>query len=124
MAKKGKTLGAWAFLVGVLVALILGILTGLSTEMGIPDWTVWILVLAGILIGVLNVSEVESKNFLLAALALVIVASQAGEMLKTSLSQVKYLGPMLSNTLIYLLVLFVPTTIIVALKSVFNIAKN
>lgn len=123
MAKeKSKTLGAWAFLVGVILALVLGILNGFNgTEP--QSWAVWILILAGIVVGIFNVTDKESYNFLLASLALVIVSSLGGNVIE-GLKDLQYIGPMLQSTLVYLLILFVPTTIIVALKSVFDIAKD
>jgi len=123
MAKNSKKLiGAWAFLVGVLVAVVVGVI-GDSLSSGLQIWVLGILVLAGILVGILNVNAKETSGFLLAALALVIVSFMGGNVID-SFGTVKIIGPMLKNILLYLLVLFVPTTIIVALKSVFEIARD
>ena len=123
MAKNSKKLiGAWAFLIGVLVALVVGIV-GDSLPAGLQVWVLGTLVIAGVLVGILNVNAKESSGFLLAALALVIVSFMGSNVID-SFGSVKIIGPMLKNILLYLLVLFVPTTIIVALKSVFEIAKD
>lgn len=123
MAKNSKKLiGAWAFLIGVLVALVVGVVED-SLSSGLQVWVLGILVLAGILVGILNVNSKETSGFLLAALALVIVSFMGGSVID-SLGTVNIIGPMLKNILLYLLVLFVPTTIIVALKSVFEIARD
>jgi hypothetical protein len=123
MAKNSKKLvGAWAFLIGVLVALIVGVI-GDSLPSSLQIWVLGVLVLAGILVGLLNVNAKETSGFLLAALALVIVSFMGGNVID-SFGTVKVIGPMLKNILLYLLVLFVPTTIIVALKSVFEIARD
>jgi hypothetical protein len=123
MAKNSKKLlGAWAFLIGVLVALIVGVI-GDSLPSSLQIWVLSVLVLAGILVGLLNVNAKETSGFLLAALALVIVSFMGGNVID-SFGTVKVIGPMLKNILLYLLVLFVPTTIIVALKSVFEIARD
>lgn len=123
MAKNSKKLlGAWAFLIGVLVALIVGVI-GDSLPPQLQIWVLGVLVLAGILVGLLNVNAKETSGFLLAALALVIVSFMGGNVID-SFGTVKVIGPMLKNILLYLLVLFVPTTIIVALKSVFEIARD
>ncbi|MFA5259228.1 MAG: hypothetical protein WC979_07195 [Candidatus Pacearchaeota archaeon] len=123
MAKNSKKLiGAWAFLIGVLVAVVVGVI-GDSLSSGLQVWVLGILVLAGILVGILNVNAKETSGFLLAALALVIVSFMGGNVID-SFGTVKIIGPMLKNILLYLLVLFVPTTIIVALKSVFEIARD
>lgn len=115
MAKKGKqkrSLGAWAFLIGVVLALILGLfdVTGATGDM-----IVIALILIGIVVGLLNVGGEETSGFLLAALALVIASSLGGSVITI---------PILNNILSAILILFVPTTIIVALKSVYEIAKD
>jgi len=121
MKSKGKILGAWAFLVGVVLAVILGILgTGYS-------WVLALLVIAGILVGLLNVTDKESSGFLLAGVSLVIVSAMGQNALDVFSSVSLWsipIGTMLAGILSALLILFVPATIIVALKSVFDIAKN
>ena len=118
---KGKisSIGAWAFLIGVILALVIG-LFGTNMNAPIQNAAVALLVIAGILVGLLNVSGKETYSFLLASLALVII-SFTGTNILGGLGD---FGRILSNILTYLLVLFVPTTIVVALKSVFVIAKD
>ena len=119
MAKKSvmELVGPWAFLVGVILAIILGIIGSAN------DLWLALLVIAGILVGLLNVSKSESQGFLLAGLALVIVAA-LGQNALGAFSSVAYIGKMLYGILNALLILFVPATIIVALKSVFALAKD
>ena len=117
MAKKVKknVLGAWAFLVGFVIAVILGIFSTAITGTAY-DIVLWTLVLFGVIIGLLNVTRKESSKFLIAAFALVIV-SYMGMGILTII-------PQIGNILSALLVLFVPATIVVALKSVFEITKD
>ena len=117
MVKKSKQnqIGAWAFLIGIVLAVTLGVFI-LQVTPTTQNIVLWILVILGIIIGVLNITNKESKNFLLAALALVIV-SYFG---KTALSIIPTLGSILGA----LLILFIPTTIFVALRLVFEIAKD
>jgi len=124
MAKKknlGSVIGAWAFLIGVILAVILGIFSAQLTTAS--NAILSILVIAGILVGLLNVGSKDSTSFLLAAVSLVIVA-YLGDTAISALGAVALIGPMLSNILNALLVLFVPTAIIVALRVVFEIAKK
>ncbi len=108
--KRNKNmLGAWAFLIGVILAVIFAFLA-------YQTWVGWVLVLIGIIIGLLNITDSEVQPFLLAGVVLVIV-SYFGSSVFTGLL---YLGDILSN----LLMLFVPATIIVALKSVFTLARR
>ena len=117
MAKfKGNAIGAWAFLIGVILAVIIGVLPTLQIQLGVSTtWLQYLLVILGLIVGFLNVANKDINTFLLAALALVIVSYMAA----ASLSIIPIIGSVFSA----LLMLFVPATVIVALKSVFSIAK-
>jgi len=118
--KIGVIIGAWAFLIGVILAIILGLFSAqLSSLYGI---IVGVLVVAGILIGLLNIKSNETSKFLFAALALVVVAYM-GDSALSSLDTVIF-GSYLRNILYALLILLIPTTIIVSLKVVFELAKK
>lgn len=109
---KGNILGAWAFLVGVILAVVIGLL-GYDPTAGMLALA---LVILGIVIGLLNIGGAELKEFLLAGVVLVIVSSLGGQ----TLLGVNYVGSIVQA----LLVLFVPATIVVALKVVFAVAKR
>jgi len=107
---KGNLLGSWAFLIGVILAVVLGALGEINTMV------VWVLVVLGIIVGLLNIQESEVEAFLMAGAVLVIVSALgSGAMSKVAL---------LERVLNAMLVLFVPATIVVALKSVFSLAKK
>jgi hypothetical protein len=113
---KGKSnlLGAWAFLIGVILAVIFGFFS-------YPVWISWIMVVIGLLIGILNIKDTESQSFLMAAVVLVIVSYFGGSVFANiKIAEI----PFLSNILTNMLILFVPATIIVALKSVFSMAHD
>lgn len=120
MVKKSKVnvIGSWAFLIGFIAAVIFGAFNRQITQVTGISYTVilWILVLLGMIIGFINVNKKEVSNFLMAALVLVVV-SYAGMGILTVIPQI---GDILSA----LLVFFVPTTIIVALRAMFEITKN
>jgi len=107
---KGNLIGAWAFLIGVILAIILGLLG--TTE----GFVLAILVVLGILVGLLNVGDEDVNPFLLAGAVLVIVSYMGAD----ALGVIAPLGEVLNA----LLIMFVPATIIVALKAVFSIAKS
>ena len=117
MPKKtgGNLLGAWAFIIGVILAIIFGVIP--ATFGGL--WLPWVLVIIGLLVGFLNIADVESQPFLIAGAILVIVAYFGGAVFTEA--RLGWGG--LSNILGNLLMVFVPATIIVALKSVFSFAR-
>ena len=117
MVKKSKknVVGVWAFLIGVILAIGIGLFseflaaTAYKTVLGV-------LVVLGIIIGLLNISTKENSQFLLAGLVLVVVGYMGQGILG--------IIPQLSKILSSLLILFVPATIIVALRTVFEVARN
>lgn len=113
-------LGAWAFLIGIVLAVLVGIFAGNRTS----PILLGILAVLGLIVGFF-VSEKEVKTFLLAAVSLVIVsfAGIQGLVLDAAIRGIN-IGKIVSSVLGTLLVLFVPATIIVVLKTVFSIAKR
>lgn len=116
---KENLIVAYAFLIGVILAVILG----LSTRYVRPNNFFYILlVILGVVIGYLNSGDKDSINFLFAIVSLVIV-SGLGNSTLVFISQLSPVLDVLNNVLRSLLVLFIPATIIVALKVVFSMAK-
>lgn len=111
-------LGAWAFLVGIILAIAAGIFSGVRGN----SWVFTVLACLGVIVGYF-VSEKESKTFLIAAVALVIVsfAGIQGMVLDSAIRGIA-IGKMVSSILGALLIMFVPAAIIVALKTVFAIS--
>ncbi|MFH1770281.1 MAG: hypothetical protein ABH828_01870 [archaeon] len=110
MAKKSKrSFGSWTFLIGTLLALLFGLI-------GVTETVSWLLVVLGLVIGLLNITDKETQSFLMAGAILVIVSALGMDAMKVI--------PVLGNVLNAMLLLFIPATIIVALKSVFQIAKE
>ena len=120
-----KSLGAWAFLIGVVLAVLIGIST---TLVSIPVLTKYsaelygVLVMLGIIVGFMNVTGKESQTFMVAGAILVIVSKFGMESVTGSLIGIG-IGDIVTSTFSALLALFVPATIIVALKAVFSIAN-
>ena len=123
---KENKIGAWSFLIGVVLAVIVGVFT---TLIPIPSLTTYsaqiygLLVFLGILVGsFISVSGKDSQTFLIAGAILVIVSKFGMESVLGSLIGIG-LANAVSSIFGALLVLFLPATIIVALKTVFSIAK-
>jgi len=114
MARAGRNiLGAWAFLAGVVLAILAAFIPSINLSTGL--WA-GIYVAIGVVIGLLNVSEAEIKEFLVAGTVLVIVSALSG----ASYQVLPYVG----NIMKALVILFAPATIVVALKVVFLAARK
>jgi general stress protein CsbA len=68
---KSKIVGKWAFIVGLIVAILASFLSGYAAT------TAVVLFLLGLVVGFLNISEKDSNKFLLAAIAMLTVELQA-----------------------------------------------
>ena len=118
---KENLIGAYAFLVGVILAVIVGLFNGFIG--GAANSVAYLsLVVLGIVVGFLNFGDKDTPMFLLAGLALVIVSGQGNSTLIFSAS-ISPILPYISEILSALLILSIPATIIVALKTVFSMAK-
>ena len=113
MAKNtGNLLGSWAFLIGVILAVVLGF----GFEGDFKETITLTLILIGVVVGFFNVADREVSPFLMSGAVLVVVSSLGGEVF----SDLVYFNGILQA----LLILFVPATIIVAVKNVFSLAKH
>ena len=122
MRSKENLIGAWGFLVGVILAIIMGIFQpSLSSQTNTILYS--LLVVSGIIVGFLNVEDKDWLNFLFAALSLVIV-SGLGQQTINNIVKLSPILAYLSSILSALLFMFIPATIIVALKSVFALAHR
>ena len=123
---KENSIGAWAFLVGVILAIIIGISTSFFS---IPSIKVYssiiygILVLLGLVVGFsINVSKKDTQSFLITGAILVVVSKFGMESVIGSVIGIG-IGDIVSSIFAALLTLFVPATIVVAIKTLFGLAK-
>ena len=120
LKSRENLIGAWAFFIGIVLAVAVGIFVRAKTD----PLILGILALLGIVVGFF-VSQNDVKSFLFASVSLVIVsfAGIQGVVLDAAIRGVE-IGKMVSSVLAALLVLFVPATIVVSIKTVFSIAKS
>ncbi len=111
----GSIIGSWAFLIGVILAVLFG-LFGASAGADLGNALVYILVVIGLIVGLLNIADRETTPFLLAGLTLIIASTLGRDVISTV--------PVLAGVLDALLLVFVPATIIVAIKHVFSLARR
>jgi len=119
---KENLIGAWAFLIGIILALAIGVVGTIFEK----DFVLVILVVIGLIVG-FSFSKVSAKDintFLLAAVSLVIVSFSGAEVTNDIRFLTLDIGGIISSVLGALLVMLVPATIIVAVKSLFSIAQK
>ena len=116
-----KTMGRYSFIAGVILALVLGLAAGVMGE-HTEGILASFLVLLGIIVGFLNVSGKESRQFLIVAAVLVLVAGVGGA--TQSLDNIMFIGEYMAGIFDQLLAFLIPATIVVALKEIGSIAKG
>jgi len=109
-------LGSWSFLVGIILAVVLG----LGFVPAYQNTLVWVVFLLGIVVGLLNIAAKEVGAFLTGGTVLVLVSFLG---VQVGIFDSAALAP-IANILKGILTLFVPATIIVALRSVFIMAER
>jgi hypothetical protein len=103
------TVGKWAFIVGLVLAVVAGLVFQAA-------WVVWVLVLLGVIVGLLNISGAETQSFLIAAIAFTLAA--------TALSAIPFVGGILTTILRYIGAFVSGAMVIVALKALFQSARR
>ncbi len=119
--------GEWAFLLGVLLAVVIGLF---SSQLGsdMIGYVYAVLVLLGLVVGLLNIREKEINSFLIATIALIAVASSWQPVTAILTTVMGSLGGALVAWIqgfFGALVAFVsPAAFVVALKAVYNLASR
>lgn len=115
-----KQIGNYSFIIGVIIAVVLGLAT---PKLGTAQQWLWsLLVVLGLVVGFLNVSGKETKEFLWVTVALVVVAF-AGSAQVNSWEKVELIGTYLKGIFDSILAFVVPASVVVALKDVWELAK-
>lgn len=127
MAKKNMNhYGEYAFLAGVVLALLLGVLSS-TLPTGTAPVVIMVLVLLGIIVGLVNVTVKEAQTFLVATIALLLAAT-AWTPLITILSIFGDMGTTVAlwmgGFVTHLVAFISPAAFIVALKTIYLLAKD
>jgi len=110
MAKKNNlgTVGKWAFIIGLLLAVIAGLIQGFYT---IP-YLALILVILGLIVGFLNIAEKDTVKLLVAIIALMGVGTAA----------VMVIGDVITS--INSILISLVENIVVAVKAIYETGKR
>ncbi len=104
-------IGFWAFILGLVIAVIAGLIQPQTPVMFI------ILIILGIIIGLLNITGKEIMLFLIATIAIIIMGNVF------IYFNVLDIGKILSGIMTYLAVLMSPAAIIAAIKALWSVGK-
>lgn len=120
-----EKIGSWAFIIGVIIAVITGLAVGamgLVTEAWV-GYVPLLLVILGFIVGFLNIGDKEVAPFLVAAIALM-VAAMAGTGLLEINKVLAPLGSVLQSMFHYITVFVAPAALIVALLDFYRLSST
>ncbi|MEM5853302.1 MAG: hypothetical protein QXG39_07635 [Candidatus Aenigmatarchaeota archaeon] len=106
-----QKIGEYSFLVGIVIAVLAGLLLQSGGLVAIA------LVILGLIVGLLNITAKETTPFLIASVALLLAGSAGLEKLPIV---GRYLEAIVGNIVVFV----APAAAIVALKTVFDLAKK
>ena len=119
--KMASKLGQWAFIIGVVLAMAIGLFSA-NMEASTRGTLSLLLVLLGLVVGFLNVTEKETVPFLVAAAALMLTATSVGTLQSIDLGV--GLGNYLAGIVSQIGVFVAPGAVIVAIKAIYSLARD
>ena len=106
-----QKLGAYAFLLGVLVSIIFGLIYTINTT----TWVTVVLIILGIIVGLLNIADRNVTLFLIASIAFIATS--------TSLNALPLLGDILRSIIVNFIHFVSPAALIVSVVAIIRIAN-
>jgi len=119
-----QKIGSYAFLLGVIIAIIAGATAAVA--IGVPgvEHVPLVLVVLGLIVGFLNISDKEVQSFLVAGIALMAIGIPGSALGELNKIQVIPLGDILSTILVMISLFAAPAVLIVALKAFYKLSKT
>ena len=114
--------GKWAFIIGALLAVLMGILEAVGQPLGTNAWLVLLLLVAGLVIGFVNISAKEAQPFLVASVAVLLAAGAANLVAANTLFSP--LGALLAAVVKDIVLVVAPAALVVALRAVYGFAAE
>jgi len=119
---KGKSnilgiIGFWAFILGLVIAVVFGIMAALGMAMGAMPAIIIVLIILGLVVGFLNITAKEILLFLVATIALIVVGGVFAPL------KVLAIGNMLDSILALVATLMAPAAVVAAIKALWAVGK-
>jgi len=119
---KGKTnvsgmIGFWAFILGLVIAVVVGILAALGMATAIMPAIIIVLIILGLIVGFLNITGKEILLFLVATIALIVVGGVFAPLATFGI------GKVLDAILALIATLMAPAAIVAAIKALWAVGR-
>jgi len=122
-----QKVGSYAFLLGVVIAVLAGLIQlvelvmGTTLLSGIAPWVAIILVVLGLIVGFLNIHDKHVSDFLIATIAVAMIGLVA---LNPAIMIVDPIIGVLNAIIGNIVTLAAPAALVVGLKQIFSLAKE
>ena len=120
---KGKTnilsmIGFWAFIVGLIIAVVVGIMAALGIiGSAVMPAIIIVLIILGLIVGFLNITAKEILLFLVATIALIVVGGVFAPLSTFGI------GAMLDAILALVATLMAPAAVVAAIKALWAVGR-
>ena len=123
MSKKNEMgkVGVWTFTIGVILALLAGLV---PASWGLAGLITAALVVLGLVVGFMNVTEDETQGFLTASVSVMIALFTAGAAIQSNIATLGIVGKYLWSIMANINIFVFPATIVVAVKAIYALAKD
>jgi hypothetical protein len=111
-----EKIGGWAFILGVVIAVIAGLASG-ALDATTAGYVTLALVILGLVVGFLNIGDKDIKDFLVAAIAVILMGT-------ANLGVIPIVGVYLASMVLNISAFVAPAALVVALKAVYNLASQ
>jgi hypothetical protein len=113
-------IGVWSYVAGLVIAAIVALISLFTgSGAGLEGWVVGLLVILGLIVGLLNISDEEVNTFLLAAIAFVVASAGMAQIFST-LGGWEWLQVFMTAIAVFT----APGALVVAFKALYNVAKD
>jgi hypothetical protein len=114
-------IGVWAYIAGLIIAALVGLMAWISGNDELAAWAVIVLAILGIVVGLLNIGPTEVNTFLLGAVAFVIASSGMSLVLSTIEGDWARGLEVFMNAIV---VFTAPGALVVAFKALYSVASD
>ncbi len=127
MEEMFKKIGSWLFLIGILVAVIVGLVTGAKVWTDTQGYVTLLLAILGFIVGVLtffavgNITPEKVPTFLLGALLLVGIGTAGST---NWFEEVNIIGPYFQSIAAMIAVFVAPAAGILAIRAIWDAGKT
>lgn len=119
--KNMSQVGSWAFLLGLVIAVLSALV---SLDIGVGNLITLLLVIIGIVVGLLNVTDKEVVPFLVATIAFMASVGGLGPLVLALGGASGFVGFFVAKLLSNVAVFVAPAAAIVAIKAIYDISKT